>query len=121
MQSEKTKFQNFLKEQGFHISPVLSTFDLVPHYYIDKNKNHNLINNISCCVFEAKTKTGSIGHCITFYYSGTQRKYRQKYINIIAEIFKKVIVCNTAKQAIKEYTLWKKEATLELQTMKMIL
>ena len=117
MQSEKIKFQKFLKEKGFHTSPVLSTFDLVPHYYIDKNKNHNLITNISSCIFEGSKG----GYCITFYYGGTQRKYRQKYINIIAEIFKKVIVCNTAKQAIKEYTLWKKEATLELQAMKMIL
>ena len=51
MKTQKSIFQAFLKKWGFRVSEVLSTFDLYAHYYIDKDKNHNLIDKISCCIF----------------------------------------------------------------------
>jgi hypothetical protein len=115
--TEKSKFQAYLRKNGFHVSEVLSRLDYIPHHYIDWNKNHNLISNISVCIFTGSTP----GYCITFCFGGIQRKYRQKYINERAEICKKVFVCKTAKQAIKEYNIWHKTALEQLNSMKVIL
>ena len=119
--SEKSIFQKYLKDLGFSVSKVLSIFNCIPHYYIDRNKNHNLLDNISVCIWGGKgTPTGGLG-CISFHFGGTQRKYRKKYIDDRAEICKKVFVCKTAKQAIKEYNIWHKTALEQLNSMKVIL
>jgi len=116
--TEKHKFQYFLKRKGFRVTPVLSQFDIMPNYRKDKNKNRNLISNISCCIFQGKDTEKGLG-CVTFYYGGIQRDYRTKN-KYRAEILKKAVVCKTAKEAIREYEDWIEKSAEELEAMEII-
>lgn len=113
MKTQKQIFRTYLKKQGFTLSPVLSTIQLVPHFYKDRASNHNLVTNISCCVFDgSNTKLGDLG-CITFYFGGTQRLYRHQQ-TYSAELFKKAFCPKTAAEAIEAFETWRaasKQAT----------
>jgi len=113
MATQKQIFRDYLKKNGFHLSPVLSTISLVPHLYKDAGGNHNLVTNIDCCLFDGvDTKAGDLG-CVTFYYGGTQRlKYHQRAHS--AELLKKAFCPKTAKEAITAFEVWRKATTQEL-------
>ena len=107
MKTQKQIFRMYLKRNGFRLSSVLSTIQLVPHFYKDKASNHNLVTNISTCIFSGSdTKPGNLG-CVTFYYGGTQRLKccRQAYD---VELFKRAFCPKTAVEAIEAFKVWQK-------------
>jgi len=120
MKTSKEAFQDFLRKEGFSISPVLSTMELIPHHRIDKDGNHSIIDNISVCIFGgSNVPEGGLG-CVTFYYGGVLRKkYRKTAYQ--AEICKCVVVCETAKQAKKCFQSWRLWANNKLNEMKVVL
>ncbi|MFA5359328.1 MAG: hypothetical protein WC310_05965 [Patescibacteria group bacterium] len=120
MKTEQIKFRSFLKQQGFRLSPVLSTFPLIAHHCIDVDKNHVIVKNISVCMFLG-AETKDIVGCVVFYFGGIERKYKQKYVNERAELQKRAIVCKTAKEAILQYNNWHKQSQNWLKTLKTIL
>jgi len=66
--TEKEKFLNYLKSEGYTTSTVFNFINLTPHHRKDKSGNHNIISSICCCIFQgSNSKEGDLG-CITFYY-----------------------------------------------------
>lgn len=119
MKTQKQEFREYLKKNGFHLSPVLSTIQLVPHFYKDTNGNHNLVTNVSSCMFDGvNTKLGNLG-CVTFYYGGTQRrKHCQRTYN--AELLRKAFCPKTVAEAIEAFELWHIESKQAIKSWTLI-
>jgi len=118
--NEKQRFINYLRKEGFSISPVLHRLNLVPHYYKTPKEYHTLIDNISCCLFDgSNTKPGDLG-CVTFYYGGTIRhRYCRKSAS--CELLKKAFCPKTANETIKAFKQWRIETAKTLTTWKMVI
>jgi len=120
MKTEKQKFIDYLKNEGFTVSPILHTLRLIPHYRKIPDSDHTLISNIGCCLFSGcDTKNGDLG-CVTFYYGGTVRyKYRRQSGG--CELLKKIIVPKTAKEAIGVYEQWRAQSAYTLSTWRTVI
>ena len=119
MKTNRQIFKQYLKEQGFHVSKILSTIQLVPHFYKDRDGNHNLITNISCCIWDDKyTKKGDLG-CVTLYFSSIcQLKHCHRAFD--SELLKKVFCPQTAEEAIQTFELWRIESNRTIETWTLI-
>ena len=120
MKTEKQQFISYLENEDFHVSSVLQTLDLIPHYRKTLDGHHTLISNISCCLFDGiNTKPGDLG-CVTFYYGGIKRRKccRTSYQS---EMLKKVILPKTCKEAIRVFEDWRIESRRILATWKTLI
>jgi hypothetical protein len=106
MRKDKQQFQDFLKDKGFTINEVSSTFSIIPHHRKTDKGHHNIIQGISVCIWGGKgTPKGGLG-CISFEYTGIEKRKFKRHTNDRPEILKKALVCNTVKEAITAYDNW---------------
>ena len=121
MKSEKQKFIDYLRKQGFCGNSLSNSLALIPHYLISPNKNHYLISAIWCCLFDgSNTKNGDLG-CVTFYYSGSYRRKYARNFQQQFEIQKKAFCPKTSKSAIAAFDLWYAETSTEQKTWEVII
>ena len=119
METQTKKFRRYLQKEGFKTTTVLSTIQLVPHFYKDRVGNHNLVNNISICIFGGSNiKPGDLG-CVTFYYGGTQRLHRERRA-YQAELFKKAFCPKTVAETIKTFENWQIETRQKIRNWTLI-
>jgi len=119
MKTQKQIFRAYLKKNGFCLSSVLSTVQLVPHFYKDRDGNHNLVTNISVCIWGgSNTKPGGLG-CVSFHFGGTQRRYRCRQ-SYQAEFFKKAFCPKTAIEAIETFESWRETSTQAIKAWTLI-
>lgn len=121
--TEKEKFIDYLKKQGFKIADgiLMGTLNLIPHHRISKAGKHTLISNITIVNFDGVgTAKGDLG-CVCYYYGGTQRKKHHRYVDQSAEILKRVECPKFAVSAITVYEQWRKETAQILDSWKVVL
>ena len=117
----KNKFFQLMQARGFTIlDDIQGQLLLVPHYYKTPAGDRLLISNLRFVVFGGSdVPKGGLG-CVTFYYSGVEKK---KYCRNShdAEILKKVGCYKTAKEVIAVYDKWSKDTTKTKSTWQMVM
>jgi hypothetical protein len=111
--TNQQKFEQFLKDKGFIVSPNYAVLSLVPHYYKTDAGSHALISGIGVSMFTGiDTKPGDLG-CVCFFYTGTLRLKYHRYANQ-AELKKKTSIFKSAEEAIKAFDVWRKRTSVIL-------
>ena len=106
-------FRQYLKRQGFRVSPNYAQLSLVPHYYKTNANSHALIDGIGVSMFTGiNTNGGDLGR-VCFFYVGTLRLKHHRQANQ-AEMIKETSVFLSANEAIDAFEAWRKRASMVL-------
>jgi len=119
--TEKQKFIRYMKKWGFiAVNDRMGIFSLIPSYQKTTEGDHVLIKDITFCLFDGvNTKKGDLG-CVTFYYSGKERKKYCKN-SYQVEVLKKAFCPKNAAEAIKTFEDWQKTTKQKRDTWKTII
>ena len=122
--TEKEKFVAYLQKQGFKMYDgiLMGSLDFgVPHHRVSNDGTHTLITAIKIVNFDGcGTAKGDLG-CVTYYYSGTQRRRGRRCAETQAEILKRAECPKLADSAIKVYEQWRAETNKNIESWKVIL
>ena len=117
----KDKFFQLMQARGFTIvDDIQGELQLVPHLYKTDQGVRRLISGMRFVVFGgSNVPDGGLG-CVTFYYSGLEKK---KYCRNShqTEILKKVGCYTTAKEVIAVYDKWSKDTKERKSTWQVLI
>ena len=119
--TDKQKFSNYMKEQGFRVNDemLMGTLAETPRYRVSDKGYHTLITEMKFVVFDGSdTIKGELG-CVTLFHYGMARQKHKKY-TFTDEILKKVFCPNSYDEAVQVFEQWKKDTYKIVESWKVI-
>lgn len=117
----KNKFFQLMQARDFAIkADMQGDLKLIPHHYKTEQGDHCLISSLRFVVFGgSNVPDGGLG-CVTFYYSGMEKKKHCRNSHP-TEMLKKVGCYKTAKKAIAAFDKWLMESEETISTWQVVI